>query len=176
MARGAQLRDEGGVAHPTVAVAGAGVAGSSAGDEVCSGHSSGASGDGLRCAKERDEVLRRLYAMRGARWSHARDHMVTGASSATSAGGGGCGQACCSCYGVRGRERRGGERPVAHSGHDERVGEVGEEPERSGRRRGSPVMLGQRRLGEGGAGRASARGSACSLMWATAELLDTARR
>ena len=47
MARGAQLRDEGGVAHPTVAVAGAGVAGSSAGDEVCGGRSSGLGGFGV---------------------------------------------------------------------------------------------------------------------------------
>ena len=88
LARWEQLREEGGVAHPTVAVAEAGVAGSSAGDEVCGGRSSGASGDGLRCAKERDEVLRRLYAMRGARWAHARDQMVTGVSPAMSAGGG----------------------------------------------------------------------------------------
>ena len=48
-------------------------------------------GMGLRCANERGEVLRRLYAMRGARWAHARDQMVTGASSAMSAGGGACG-------------------------------------------------------------------------------------
>ena len=42
-------------------------------------------GMGLRCANERGEVPRRLYAMRGARWAHARDQMVTGASLATSA-------------------------------------------------------------------------------------------
>ena len=45
-------------------------------------------GMGLRCANERGEVPRRLYAMRGAHWAHARDQMVTGASPATSAGGG----------------------------------------------------------------------------------------
>ena len=45
-------------------------------------------GMGLRCANKRGEVPRRLYAMRGARWAHARDQMVTGASPATSAGGG----------------------------------------------------------------------------------------
>ena len=42
-------------------------------------------GMGLRCANERGEVPRRLYAMRGARWAHARDQMVTGASPATGA-------------------------------------------------------------------------------------------
>ena len=45
-------------------------------------------GMGLRCANERGEVLRGLYAMRGARWAHAQDQMVTGASPTTSAGGG----------------------------------------------------------------------------------------
>ena len=42
-------------------------------------------GMGLRCANKRGKVLRRLCAMRGARWAHARDQMVTGASPATGA-------------------------------------------------------------------------------------------
>ena len=45
-------------------------------------------GIGLRCANERGEVPRRLYAMRGARWAHARDQMVTGATPTLSSGGG----------------------------------------------------------------------------------------
>ena len=91
LARGAQLRDADARPHPTVWWRGRGVAG------VVPVTSSAASearvqvGMGLRCANERGEVPRRLYAMRGARWAHARDQMVTGASSATSAGGGACG-------------------------------------------------------------------------------------
>ena len=65
-------------------------------------------GMGLRCANERGEVPRRLYAMRGARWAHARDQMVTGASPATSAGGGAVGREARGGYGVPERERRGG--------------------------------------------------------------------
>ena len=57
-------------------------------------------GMGLRCANKRGKVLRRLCAMRGARWAHARDQMVTGASPATSAGGGACGWMWCGSYSV----------------------------------------------------------------------------
>ena len=85
LARGAQLRDADARPHPTVVVARPGSGRSGAGDELGGGRSSGASGMGLRCANERGEVPRRLYAMRGARWAHARDQMVTGASPATSA-------------------------------------------------------------------------------------------
>ena len=45
-------------------------------------------GMGLRCANKRGKVLRRLCAMRGARWAHARDQMVTGATPTLSSGGG----------------------------------------------------------------------------------------
>ena len=45
-------------------------------------------GMGLRCANERSEVSRRFYAMRGARWAHARDQMANGATPALSSGGG----------------------------------------------------------------------------------------
>ncbi len=91
-------------------------------------------GMGLRCANERGEVPRRLYAMRGARWAHARDQMVTGASPATSAGGGACGWMWCGSYGVRERERRRESGEGAHCGCVEENGELGEEPEQAGRR------------------------------------------
>ena len=45
----------------------------------------------LWCANERGEVLRGLYAMRGARLAHARDQVVTGALPTMSAGDGTCG-------------------------------------------------------------------------------------
>ena len=48
--------------------------------------------------------------MRGARWAHARDQMVTGASPTTSAGDGASGRVRCGCYGARQSERRGEDR------------------------------------------------------------------
>ena len=86
-------------------------------------------GMGLRCANERGEVPRRLYAMRGARWAHARDQMVTGASPAMSAGGGACCWMWCGSYSVRERERRGGAGAGAHGDDDGTLGEVGDGPE-----------------------------------------------
>ena len=86
-------------------------------------------GMGLRCANERGEVPRRLYVMRGARWAHARDQMVTGASPATSAGSGTCGWMWCGSYSVRERERRGGAGAGAHGDDDGTLGEVGDGPE-----------------------------------------------
>ena len=83
LARGAQLRDADARPHPTVVVA-----------PTTSLVAAGARvlvGVGLWCANECGEVLRGLYAMRAARWAYARDQMVTGASPATSAGGGACG-------------------------------------------------------------------------------------
>ena len=48
LARREQLRGEGGVAHPTVAVAKAGVAGAAGGELFCGGRSSGEVGVGVR--------------------------------------------------------------------------------------------------------------------------------
>ena len=75
------------------------------------------------------------YARRRACWTRRPGCLVAGAASAAGASGGGCGRAWCGRYGMRGRERRGGKRPAAHHGHDERVGEVGEELMKTGGRR-----------------------------------------
>lgn len=72
-------------------------------------------GMGLWCANQRGEVLRRLYAMRGARWSYAQDQMVTGASPAMSTGGGAFGHPRSSDYGVPGRKHREGLDGEAHN-------------------------------------------------------------
>ena len=81
LARGAQLRDADARPHPTVVVARPGTSSAVAEARVQVGM-------GLWCANERGEVPRRLYAMRGARWAHARDQMVTGATPTLSSGGG----------------------------------------------------------------------------------------
>ena len=54
MARREQLRGEGGVAHPTVAVAEAGVAGAAGGDLFCGCRSSGVRGTGAAVCKQDD--------------------------------------------------------------------------------------------------------------------------
>ena len=121
LAREAQLRDADARPHPTVVVARPGTSSAAAEARVQVGM-------GLWCVNERGEVSRRLYAMRGARWAHARDQMVTGASPATSAGGGACGWMWCGSYSVRERERRGGAGAGAHGDDDGTLGEVGDGP------------------------------------------------
>ena len=77
------------------------------------------------------------YARRRACWTRRPGCLVAGAASVAGASGGGCGRAWCGRYGMRGRERRGGKRPAAHHGQDERVGEVGDELMKTGGRRRS---------------------------------------
>ena len=61
MARREQLRGEGGVAHPTVVVAEAGVAGAAGGNLFCGCRSSVFAGPALRCANKTVVALVLLY-------------------------------------------------------------------------------------------------------------------
>ena len=99
------------------------------------------------------------YARRRACWTRRLGYLVAGAASAAGASGGGCGRAWCGRYGMRGRERRGGKRPAAHHGHDERVGEVGEELMKTGGRRRSRRPNDEDEVGGGASGRLASRES-----------------
>ena len=86
--RGFILRVPGREAHLERQAAAAGVAGADGGELFCGRRSSVARGIAFQCVEERGKGLEGCYASRGVGWTLQGDHLVTGASSTASSGGG----------------------------------------------------------------------------------------
>ena len=88
MGRRRHLRGAGDEPQLLVELVGVRVAGIGAGDDLGGRRSSVARGIAFQCVEERGKGLEGRYASRGVGWTLQGDHMVTGASSAVSSGGG----------------------------------------------------------------------------------------
>ena len=83
----------------------------------------------LRLANELAATLALLHGSLRVQRTHARGHLVTGASPATSPRGDGYGEQGGGGYGKQTKAGLGGRGPGAHHGHEEMLGEVGDGPE-----------------------------------------------
>ena len=99
-----------------------------AASEAAAGARVGA-GLALRLANELAATLALLHGSLRVQRTHARGHLVTGASPATSPRGDGYGKQGGGGYGKQTKAGLGGRGPGAHHGHEEMLGEVGDGPE-----------------------------------------------
>ena len=83
----------------------------------------------LRLANKLAATLALLHGSLRVQRTHARGHLVTGASPATSPRGDGYGKQGGGGYGKQTKAGLGGRGPGAHHGHEEMLGEVGDGPE-----------------------------------------------
>ena len=84
MGRGGHLGGAGDEPKLLVELAGVGVAGIGAGDDLGGRRSSVARGIAFQCVEERGKGLEGCYASRGVGWTRRGDQMVTGAASTAS--------------------------------------------------------------------------------------------
>ena len=99
-----------------------------AASEAAAGARVGA-GLALRHANELAVALVLLHGALRVQRTHARGHLVTGASPATSPRGDSYGKQGGGGYGKQTKAGLGGRGPGAHHGHEEMLGEVGDGPE-----------------------------------------------
>ena len=99
-----------------------------AASEAAAGARVGA-GLALRLANELAATLALLHGSLRVQRTHARGHLVTGASPATSPRGDGYGKQGGGGYGKQTKAGLRGRGPGVHHGHEEMLGEVGDGPE-----------------------------------------------